>query len=69
MVREDGVPYEAWTDELHLMQEDPVDRFKAVVQKIMRVHHHLGLMRFVVFAPHPRLRRAHSQQTKGSSRR
>lgn len=32
-----------WEDKLHLMQDDPVDRFKAVVGKIGRVHHHLGL--------------------------
>lgn len=44
-VDEDGKPYEVWKDELHLMGDDPVERFKAVVVKIRRVHHHLGLMR------------------------
>jgi len=44
-VGEDGTPYELWKDELHLMQEDPVERFKAVITRIKRVHHHLGLMR------------------------
>jgi len=34
-----------WEDELHLLQDDPLDRFKIVVRKIGRVHHHLGLMR------------------------
>ncbi|MEI9953249.1 MAG: hypothetical protein WDO74_30795 [Pseudomonadota bacterium] len=38
-------PHETWTDELHLMQDDPVERFKGVVLNIKRVHHHLGLMR------------------------
>lgn len=45
MVDAEGVPYETWTDDLHLMQSDPIERFKVVVQKIIRVHHHLGLMR------------------------
>lgn len=44
-VDEDGTPYEAWKDELHLMGDDPVERFKTVVRKLKRVHHHLGLMR------------------------
>ena len=44
-VDEDGTPYEAWKDELHLMGDDPVERFKVVVKQIRRVHHHLGLMR------------------------
>jgi len=34
-----------WQDELHLMQDDPALRFRAVVSNIGRVHHHLGLMR------------------------
>ena len=34
-----------WEDSLHLMQDDPVERFRAVVRGITRVHHHLGLMR------------------------
>lgn len=45
MVDEGGVQYETWTDDLHLMQDDPVARFKIAVTKISRVHHHLGLMR------------------------
>jgi glycosyltransferase involved in cell wall biosynthesis len=44
-VGEDGTPYEMWTDELHLLQDDPVERFKKVIERIKRVHHHLGLMR------------------------
>jgi glycosyltransferase involved in cell wall biosynthesis len=44
-VDEDGTPYEAWKDGLHLMGDDPVERFKVVVKDIRRVHHHLGLMR------------------------
>jgi glycosyltransferase involved in cell wall biosynthesis len=34
-----------WEDGLHLMQDDPVARFCAVVKGLGRVHHHLGLMR------------------------
>lgn len=34
-----------WSDRLHLMQDDPVERFDCVVRNISRVHHHLGLMR------------------------
>jgi glycosyltransferase involved in cell wall biosynthesis len=44
-VGEDGTPYELWKDELHLMDDDPVARFKGVIGRIKRVHHHLGLMR------------------------
>ena len=43
----DGEGHETghWEDGLHLMQDDPVERFRAVVTGIGRVHHHLGLMR------------------------
>lgn len=41
----DGAPYERWSDDLHLCQDDPVARFRAVTRRIKRVHHHLGLMR------------------------
>ncbi len=41
----DGKELSRWQDDLHLMQPDPVERFKVVVQRIGRVHHHLGLMR------------------------
>jgi glycosyltransferase involved in cell wall biosynthesis len=34
-----------WEDSLHLMQDDPVERFEAAVRGLGRVHHHLGLMR------------------------
>ena len=34
-----------WEDSLHLMQDDPVERFRAAVRGLARVHHHLGLMR------------------------
>jgi glycosyltransferase involved in cell wall biosynthesis len=34
-----------WEDDLHLLQDDPVDRFRTVVRRIGRVHHHMGLMR------------------------
>ena len=34
-----------WSDELHLVQDDPVERFRGVLEGIGRVHHHLGLMR------------------------
>jgi glycosyltransferase involved in cell wall biosynthesis len=45
LVDEHDVPYESWKDKLHLMQDDPVERFELVVKNILRVHHHLGLMR------------------------
>lgn len=41
----DGNKMRPWEDELHLLQDDPVDRFQKVVFRIQRVHHHLGLMR------------------------
>jgi len=41
----DGRETGRWEDGLHLVQDDPVARFKAVVRGIGRVHHHLGLMR------------------------
>ena len=34
-----------WQDALHLLDDDPARRFRAVVGGIVRVHHHLGLMR------------------------
>jgi glycosyltransferase involved in cell wall biosynthesis len=45
IVDQDGREMSLWQDCLHLMQEDPAERFLAVVQNIGRVHHHLGLMR------------------------
>ncbi|MDT8340396.1 MAG: glycosyltransferase [Longimicrobiales bacterium] len=43
-----GTDIAPWSDSLHLMQKDPVDRFKAVLSGIGRVHHHLGLMRSAI---------------------
>jgi glycosyltransferase involved in cell wall biosynthesis len=34
-----------WKDDLHLLQDDPLDRFRRVVETVGRVHHHLGLTR------------------------
>lgn len=45
MVDADGQELSRWKDDLHVLGEDPVERFKIVVQRIGRVHHHLGLMR------------------------
>lgn len=44
-VDESGKELFRWQDELHLMQDDPASRFRAVVTHIRKVHHHLGLMR------------------------
>ena len=44
-VEEDGSPKQLWTDDLHLLSDDPVARFKSVIERIQKVHHHLGLMR------------------------
>lgn len=44
-VDEEGREIGRWQDSLHLVQDDPVERFRAVVTGIGRVHHHLGLMR------------------------
>lgn len=44
-VDDEGKELRRWEDELHLLQDDPVERFQIVVQRIGRVHHHLGLMR------------------------
>ena len=41
----DGKEIGPWEDELHLLQDYPVDRFQTVVKRLGRVHHHLGLMR------------------------
>jgi glycosyltransferase involved in cell wall biosynthesis len=34
-----------WQDDLHLLDDDPSSRFRTVVNQLMKVHHHLGLMR------------------------
>lgn len=39
--REQGV----YDDDLHLMQDDPAERFVAVIERIRLVNHHLGLLR------------------------
>lgn len=44
-VDENGKELYRWKDDLHLLQDDPASRFRAVVKHICRVHHHLGLMR------------------------
>lgn len=44
-VDDEGRETGRWEDGLHLTQDDPVERFLAVVEGIGRVHHHLGLMR------------------------
>lgn len=41
----DGRELGRWEGDLHLLQDDPVERFEMAVQGITRVHHHLGLMR------------------------
>jgi hypothetical protein len=40
-----GTTLQPYDDVLHLMQEDPVDRFVGVVDRIRLAHQHLGLIR------------------------
>lgn len=45
IVDADGLNPQAYEDRLHLVQEDPVDRFLALISAIGLAHQHLGVIR------------------------
>jgi glycosyltransferase involved in cell wall biosynthesis len=45
IVNAEGVEQDKFDDQLHLMQDDPAERFLGVVKNIRLVNHHLGLLR------------------------
>jgi glycosyltransferase involved in cell wall biosynthesis len=45
LVDSEGVEQSRYEDNLHLMQDDPVGRFVAVLEHLHLVNHHLGVMR------------------------
>jgi glycosyltransferase involved in cell wall biosynthesis len=45
LVDADGGILQAYDDDLHLVQEDPADRFIALLERIKLAHQHLGLIR------------------------
>jgi glycosyltransferase involved in cell wall biosynthesis len=45
IVDAEGKERDRFEDELHLMQDDPVERFLTLIRKIKLANHHLGLLR------------------------